>query len=330
MISHPVGLILAGVLAGALPGVFGFGGGWLLLPILTFVLGVPWAYASGIALCAIFAGAVAGAVNRVGKECKPHETSVRLAVVTAATIGTVIGKICIRDWFSSWPSAPLLLDAILGLALIMVAFYYFHGAIKCTLYGQRREPKPLRLVGLGTLTLIPAVLSGLTGIGGGVLYMPILLCMMRWNKDNARDVSRLAVLFSALVGCWLYAIGGGVPFIDAAYMFVPSALLGAITSAIRFDHLDLDRSGNSYKTKPKPAFNIFSGVLAIIALVLTLLHAINGFNGALPPGGGGVEEAMLAVIVPLGWGIICGLAQRVITHKTGRVRISLRRIKAHC
>ncbi len=322
MNPNPVGLMLVGVLAGVLPGVFGFGGGWLLLPILTFVLGVPWSYASGMVLCAILAGAASGVVNRLGRECKapmPSERHVRLIVVTAAAFGTVIGKAWIRDWLSGSRSAPLMLDGILGFALLGVAARYFYTALKGMPDEKAAEPKFL-VVGVGVATLVPGVLSGLTGIGGGVFYVPILLGMLHWNKDNARDVSRMAVLCSALIGAALYAGRGGVPLSYAAYLFVPSALAGAMTSTIKFDRPDSDDgSARAYRTKQKPAlFEKLAGALALVALVLTALHAIRGGGGACPPVGGGPAKAALAAGAPLAWGISCGLAQRVGTRWLGK------------
>jgi uncharacterized membrane protein YfcA len=309
--------MLVGVLAGVLPGVFGFGGGWLLLPILTFVLGVPWSFASGMVLCAILAGAASGVVNRLGKEYKepmPSEKRVRLIVVTAAALGTVIGKTCLRDWLSGSSSAPLMLDGILGFALLGVAARYFFAALTGMPDGKAAEPRIL-LVWVGMATLIPGVLSGLTGIGGGVFYVPILLGMLHWNKDNARDVSRMAVLWSALIGTALYAGRGGVPLTYAAYMFVPSALVGAMTSTIKFDRPDSDgESTRGYRTKQTSMwFERLAGTLALVALALTALHAICGSDGACPPVGGGPAKAALAAGVPLAWGISCGLVQRVWT-----------------
>ena len=320
MNPNPVGLMLVGVLAGLLPGVFGFGGGWLLLPILTFVLGVPWSYASGMVLCAILAGAASGVVNRLGKQCNepmPSERRVCLIVVTAAAFGTVIGKAWIRDWLSGSRSAPLVLDGILGLALLVVAGRYFYTALTGMPDGKAAEPN-LLLVWVGMATLVPGVLSGLTGIGGGVFYVPILLGMLYWNKDNARDVSRMAVLFSALIGVALYAGRGGVPLSYAAYLFVPSALIGAMTSTIKFDRPDSDGGGaRGYRTKHKPMwFERLAGTLALVALVLTALHAIRGgVDGDASTVGGGLAQAALATGVPLAWGIICGLAQRVWTRR---------------
>ncbi|MCD6335364.1 MAG: sulfite exporter TauE/SafE family protein [Candidatus Latescibacteria bacterium] len=322
MNPNPMGLMLVGVLAGVLPGVFGFGGGWLLLPILTFVLGVPWSYASGMVLCAILAGAASGVVNRLGKECKkpmPSQSRVRLIVVGSAAFGTVIGKAWVRDWLSGSRSAPLVLDGILGFALLVVAVRYFYTAQMEMSDGKAAGPSVL-LVGVGMATFIPGVLSGLTGIGGGVFYVPILLGLLHWNKDNARDVSRMAVLWSALIGAALYAGRGGVPLSYAACMFVPSALAGAMTSSIRFDRSDSDGgSARGYRTKQKPmGFEKLAGALALVALVLTALHAIGGAGGACPPVGGGSAKAALAAGVPLSWGIICGLAQRFWTRWLGK------------
>ncbi|MFH1008776.1 MAG: sulfite exporter TauE/SafE family protein [Candidatus Latescibacterota bacterium] len=324
MNPNPVGLILVGVLAGVLPGVFGFGGGWLLLPILTFVLGIPWSHASGLVFCAILAGAASGTANRLGRRCRepmPAEGRVRLVVVMIATFGSLIGKVGIRDGWLGPRSSPLVLDGIMAVALVGIAARYFYAAFGETYYGKREEPK-LLLVGVALAALVPGVLSGVTGFGGGVLYVPILLWLLHWKKDNARDVSRMAVLWSALVGTALYARGGGVPLSDAAYLFVPSALVGALTSSIRFDPLDSDGvSARCRRTPRRPiGFDLLAGALAIVALILTGLHALGAVNVDAPPGGDLPPNAALAVGVPLLWGIGCGLIQRHATRFRERRR----------
>jgi len=306
----PLSLILVGVIAGLLPGVFGFGGGWLLVPILTGLLGVDWAHASGLALCAIMAGAVSGVVNRLGKprtDAMPAERAVTGALVAGAVVGSIFGKACVRDALADLPEAPIVLDVVLAGVLVAVAVRYLFAAVRGPSPRPATRPALAVLGAVGLMTLLPGALSGLTGIGGGVLYLPILVFLLHWREDRARDASRLAVLGSAIVAGSMYAHGGGVPFVQAACMFVPAALVGALTSALPIH-------------RRRRTFALVAGALALVAVALTVLHAVRDGGSSRPAVGGGLAAAALVIGGSLAWGIACGLTQRALIRWRRRLR----------
>ena len=299
--------MLVGALAGLLPGLFGFGGGWLLVPILVQCLGVPWSQASGLALCAILAGASSGTVERLTaravapRTLMPREGEAWVFVLLAAVLGSVLGKAWLRDWLAGWQWATLALDGVLAIALVGIAGLYLYDATRGE--GRRGQVRPTgaMLACVGLATLLPGALSGLTGIGGGILYVPILLFGLRWQPDAARELSRVAVLASALIGAGLYGWSGGVDFETAAWMFVPAGLVGVVTSSIGFD-----------KQKRRRTFALLASALASVALALTVVHAVRGASQAAPQGAGGLKAAVLAAAVPAVWGAACGLGRRFL------------------
>lgn len=310
MLADPVWLVAVGVLAGALPGVFGFGGGWLLVPILLNLLRDGGdAYAPGIALCAILAGASSGVAGQIltGRgELKeldtPSERAVTVVMVAAGFVGTVIGKVLLRDWIASFASATLILDGVLVVVLLVIAGRLTYEAWAGYHRQAPRRPDAAYLAGLGLATLVPGALSGLMGIGGGILYVPILLFFLHWRTDEARAASRLVVVASALVGTGLYAWSGGVDFATAAAMFVPAGIVGVATSGIRFSH----------SAQRRRSFRLLTGALALLALGLTIRHMLLGATLALPQGPGGAGAVALATGIPLAWGAVCGVGQLVV------------------
>ena len=310
MLANPVYVVLVGVLAGVLPGVFGFGGGWLLVPIMVLCLGVPWGYASGTALCAILAGAGSGAVGQwisrrgeVRELDTPSEWTVTRTMVAAGLAGTVLGKVVVRDWLSGFASAPRILDAVLAVVLVGIAARLLYEALAGGERGRALRPGIRRLAAVAAMTLVPGVLSGLIGIGGGILYVPILLFYLHWRADEARAASRLVVVGSALVGSGLYAWSGGVHFATAAGMFVPAGIVGVACSALRFSHTERRRQ----------LFRLLSAGAAMVALVLTVIDmfASRPETAVVPLGGAGA--AALAVCAPLVWGVACGVVQSLLT-----------------
>jgi len=304
--------VLVGVLAGVLPGVFGFGGGWLLVPVVVLCLGVPWEFASGTVLCAILAGAASGVVgewiDRRGEMREldtPSGWAVTQAMLAAVLIGTVLGKVAVRDWLSGHPSAPLILNGVLAAALLAIA-----GQLLYEVRAGLERPHPLaasagRLAIVAAMTLVPGVLSGLIGIGGGIFYVPILLFYLHWRADEARAVSRLVVAGSALVGSALYGWSGGVHFATAAGMFVPAGVVGVACSAIRFSHTQ----------RRQRTFKLLSAGVALVALALTVTDMFSSRPEVAATPAAGAAAAALALGAPLAWGVACGVVQGILTRR---------------
>jgi uncharacterized membrane protein YfcA len=53
---------------------------------------------------------------------------------------------------------------------------------------------------LGTLGLLGGVLSGLVGVGGGIIFVPALVYAADWNIQEAVAASLVLIVFSSLSG----------------------------------------------------------------------------------------------------------------------------------
>ncbi|MFH1654341.1 MAG: sulfite exporter TauE/SafE family protein [Pseudomonadota bacterium] len=99
----------------------------------------------------------------------------------------------------------------------------------------------LSFVGIG---LLVGVLSGLFGIGGGVVIIPILVYLFKFTQHEAQGTS-LAMLLPpiGLLAAWKYWQAGNVQILPAmilASMFAIGALVGA-HFAIQIPHLMMKR-----------------------------------------------------------------------------------------
>jgi len=314
LLAHPALIILLGILAGVIPGLFGGGGGWLLVPILVLAIGeTGWAYASGTVLCAFLSGVTAGVVGvwladrSDGKTPTPSEGLVTLVIVVSGVVGAILGKAVLRDWLAGFQSATTWLDAILIAALVVIAWRMLYEVYsKRYEEGAPRPPTSGHLATLGLLCLVPGVLSGLIGIGGGILYVPILMMLLHWRPDEARNAARICVFASSVIAAGLYARSGGVHLATAAGMFIPSGIVGVIFSAIRFG-----RSERRRKT-----FKLLASGMAGLALVLTAIHMFGSAAGkAQPCEPGSLATVALALYVPVSWGALCALGQHFIARK---------------
>ena len=294
-------IAFVGLVAGVLTGLFGFGGGWLLVPLLVLPGAMTWGYASGTALCAILAGATGGLVQSLLGSRKNSETPLRrdwkgvgAAMAASAVVGTVLGKTVVRDNLSGLPQASLILDLVLAVVLVLVAARFFVGAGREV--PERRRTSPALIALAGVLAFIPGILSGLVGIGGGIFYVPVLLFILGWSEDESRATSRLVVMASAAVGAALYGWGGGVRFDHLAAILLPAGLAGVVTSKVGF----------SQSAARRRLFRRLAGGMALLALVFTIAHVAGGSAPTRPAERGGPGAAALAAILPILWGTACG------------------------
>jgi uncharacterized membrane protein YfcA len=310
-------VVLVGILAGIVPGLFGGGGGWLLVPLMVLCLGVPWGFASGTVLCAFLSGVTAGVVSvamagRAGRQVHtPGEDRVTVVMTAAGVVGAILGKAVLRDWLDGFDWATTVLDSILIAALLVIAGRLFYEVAVGFEPERPKKPRRRHLVMIGLVSLVPGMLSGLIGIGGGILYVPILLCVLHWRPDEARNAARICVLASSVVAVVLYAMSGGVHFPTAAGMFIPAGIAGVVTSSVKF----------SDSEKRRRVFKVLAGSMASLAIVLTVIHMMRGSEPRVEPGKGSLAMAALVVLVPSAWGVLCAQAQRAIVKRiSGRAR----------
>ena len=79
------------------------------------------------------------------------------------------------------------------------------------------------------------IVSGIIGIGGGVLMVPIMVLALRFKMHNAVATSLAMMIFTSLGGTIGYIINGlGVPNLPAysiGYVHLPTWFILAVTSA---------------------------------------------------------------------------------------------------
>ncbi len=73
------------------------------------------------------------------------------------------------------------------------------------------------------LGVVAGVVSGLIGVGGGILFVPILVLVLNLSQVAGEATSLLAILPVALVGAWRQRRYGNVALKEAAIIGVLAA-----------------------------------------------------------------------------------------------------------
>ncbi len=229
-------LILIGTVAGFASGMFGIGGGVIIVPALTVLVGFELLQATGTSLAAqllpvgIFAVL---AYYRAGH--------LRWRVVAPVALGLLIGALGGANLALTLPTATL--KGLYGVFLIYMSWRFVEPRKLIQAYRQRKSPPPVPameaelhaspyiLLGVG---LLAGVLSGMFGIGGGVVIVPILMSLLRFDQKVAVGTSLGALMLPVSIGAVVtYYEAGRLDIIVAAAVavgLVLGAFLGAKTA----------------------------------------------------------------------------------------------------
>jgi uncharacterized membrane protein YfcA len=92
---------------------------------------------------------------------------------------------------------------------------------------ESRTPRTLKLAVIGTLA---GLFSGLFGVGGGSVIVPLLMLWLGYEERMATATSLAAIVFIAAYAAGVQGIYGNVHLLDAALVGVP-AVAGVLGGA---------------------------------------------------------------------------------------------------
>jgi uncharacterized membrane protein YfcA len=219
---------LSGLVAGVLSGVFGIGGGVVLVPMLALLLGLGQHEAQGMTLAILLLPVGLAAVveyHRGGH--------VRWRLVGPLIAGFLGGVWAGSVGASAVPEQPLRL--LFVAFLVMLAVRNWRAVSKpLGSPGRVEAAAPTRRSWLHAVWIgaLGGAASGLLGIGGAVLMIPLLVAVLGLTQHEAQGTS-LAVMLPpiGLPGVLVYAgARGGLPWLvigTVAGGFLIGAALGA-------------------------------------------------------------------------------------------------------
>lgn len=180
--------LLVGLAAGFLSGLFGVGGGILLVPALVVLLHLPPRMASGTSLAAVLPISVASLVSYTISDSVDWWVALFLAIgaVSGAVLGTHLLQVL-----------PIRLVGIGFVVLLVIT------AIRLFIPLEAEGRAPLTVATAVLLVLVGAaigILAGLFGVGGGVVLVPVLVVLWSMAPVIAKGTSLAVVVPTAIVG----------------------------------------------------------------------------------------------------------------------------------
>lgn len=211
-------LFAIGLLAGGFGALLGVGGGLIIVPALSLLAGLPLRGAIGTSLiCICGSSAAASAVYlRRGRVDLPVAVELQFFSVAGAVIaGLTAGLI---------PTAPLFFLFALLMAAVAVQMWpsASRGVLERWLprLGARRSVARGASVGAG-------LISGLLGVGGGILNTPVLHLVLEKPFPQAVATSSYMIGMTAAAGALVYLVRG-----DVVPGLVTAAMVGTLAGAL--------------------------------------------------------------------------------------------------
>jgi len=115
----------------------------------------------------------------------------------------------------------------------------------------------MNYVGIGLIGLVSGIISGLLGVGGGIVMVPAMILILKLEPKQAIGTSLAVIIPTALMGTFKHASMGNVNW-KAGLILAPLAIVGGYVGA----HLTRDIPGDMLK-------RIFGGFLIAVGAYMT-------------------------------------------------------------
>lgn len=204
-------LVLVGLTAGLFATLFGVGGGIVMVPLLTLLLGFDTKIATATSLAAIILTATVGVITHgaLGNVAWGYA----LLIGLPAVFGVLAGL-----WIKERITSRELTFAFAGLLTIVAIWLVLKPVSSDTVVSIDFW----RGVAVACLGFVAGGLAGLFGVGGGILFVPALTLIVGVPQLRAEGASLLAIIPVSIVGSWRQHRAGTVRWGAAAVMGVAS------------------------------------------------------------------------------------------------------------
>jgi len=201
-------LIPLGFVAGILGSMIGLGGGIIVVPVLTFAGFTPTLAASN-SLFAAFSNAIASTISY--HKQKRIEYSIGLKLGLLSIPGTIIGAYLSAD------VTPGIFKILFALILVTSSVYIF---LKRKFESKSSNTSKQLMILVVGASFFAGIISSFFGIGGGIIFVPLMVVALGMGMKNAAPTSQLILLFASFSGLVTHSILGHPDFFQSLLLSI--------------------------------------------------------------------------------------------------------------
>jgi len=213
--SHIWKALGIGVLAGFLSGLFGVGGGILMVPMMVLLMKFNQKLASGTSLAAVLPIAISGVVGY------QIDHKIDWPVAVLISIGAIVGAQLGAKFLHQLPTHIITILFIFFLLISAVRLFFPNpeaaGRIDLTVFSV------IAFIALGVFS---GILAGLLGVGGGIIMVPAMILFAGLGSAVAKGTSLVVMIPTAISGTWRNVKNGNCDLRTA----VPLGIAGMLTA----------------------------------------------------------------------------------------------------
>ena len=218
-------LLPLGFVAGIIGSIIGLGGGFIVVPVLTF-FGFSPTLAASDSLFAAFSNSVASTASYARQKRIVYSLGIKLALISIP--GTILGAYVSED------VSPSLFKLLFGIVLVASGIYiYLRRKIESREYNLSKQ---IMILAVGA-SFFAGIISSLFGIGGGVIFVPLMVIVIGLSMKLAAPTSQFILMFASASGMIMHSILGHPNYYEAGMLSIGSFIGGMIGSKLS-THID--------------------------------------------------------------------------------------------
>jgi uncharacterized membrane protein YfcA len=191
--------------------------------VLTF-LGFPPTVAASNSLFAALSNATASTISYSKQKRIEYYLGLKLGLLSIP--GTVLGAIISTD------VAPDIFKILFGFVLIASASYIF--LRKKIETKEKTISKQMIVFAIGA-SFFAGIISSFFGIGGGIIFVPLMVVGMGMAMKKAAPTSQMILLFASLSGVIVHSLLGHPDFLQAGMLSIGSFIGGLVGARLSID-----------------------------------------------------------------------------------------------
>lgn len=207
--------------AGTFGSMLGLGGGFIIVPALTYMGMGPYQAAS-TSLFAVFSTSASSTIAYARQKRIDYSLGIRfaLAAIPGAVLGAYISELVTAELFKLY----------FALILIGTSAYILR---RSTLKERARPPIPTIMAVSYAASFFAGILASLFGVGGGTVFVPLMVVLLGMSMHISAPTSQFILLISSVAGLASHSALGHPDYVLAAILMAGTfvgAQLGAKVS----------------------------------------------------------------------------------------------------
>ncbi|MBI1658673.1 MAG: sulfite exporter TauE/SafE family protein [Thaumarchaeota archaeon] len=212
------GMVALSAGACAVASMVGLAGGLIITPVL-MLMGMPPPVAASAGLAATLSSSASSAAAYARQKRIDYRMAIRLGAL--ATPGTILGAVVLADAESG------MFGILFAAVLAGSAAYIF---LRSKLGGGGISNARLVMVLSASASFMAGIISSFFGIGGGVIFVPLLVAVVGMGMMRAAPTSMLAMLMTSTTAIIMHALLGHTDAV-MGLLFAAGGLAGGLAGA---------------------------------------------------------------------------------------------------